>query len=268
MAPRKRKSGSTEEHGTVSKKRSQVKAEPDMVNNCLHSIATRRPRHQPLTLPLPLPLPLPVPLPVPLPLPLNEVSLVGKGSPQSPPELPPLQIFCPDCFSVRRFHAVVPLYQAPWAAFVVPLLIPITPGFPNQNPETVSVPTHGSLSRATTTTERLSNGTTLRTTTVFTSSPSMIYYRFTPTISVALASTTTNTVVTPIQPPGPPQHTRQVKVHSFIHTCHALPTCPAGSPCPWITRPCTSSAGEGGQSEDEGLGQDECQRPPAVETRV
>ena len=262
MAPHKRKANSAAGRGPAPKKQStspRVKIEPDIepdgFHSCSDSIVTG-PGNLPL--PLPLPLPSPSPSPLPLPLPSNEVSPVGRGSPQSPPELPALQIFCQNCFSFRTFNAVVPLYQTPWPVFIVPLLIPIITGFPNQYPETVSVPTYGSLSRATTTTETLSDETTVRTTTVFTNSPSMTYYRFTPTISVALASTTTTTVITPIHPSGPPKYTRQVKVHSFIHTCRALPTCPAGSPCPWVARTCSRIAGEGVHSEDEGLGKDEC----------
>ena len=247
MAPRKRKADSAEGRGRGPARKKQsasprVKIEPDTVHSCSNSIVTC-PEHSPL--------------PLPLPLPSNEVSPAGRGSPQSPPELPPLQIFCQDCFSFRKYNAIVPLYQYPCPVFIVPLLIPIITGFPNQYPETVSVPTSGSRSSATTTTETLSNGTTAKTTTVFTNSPSMTYYRFTPTISVALASTITTTVITSIHPLGPPRYARQVKIHSFIHTCRALPTCPAGSPCPWAAHRCTGIAGEDDQSEDEGLGKDE-----------
>lgn len=246
MAPHKRKANSTEDYGPASTKRStspRVKLEPDIAQDFPDSIVTRPGQ--------------PLPSPSPSPLPSDRATLVGIGSRQSPPKLPALQIFCPNCFSCQIFHASVPLHQAPWPAFTVPVLIPLIPGFSNQSPETVSVSTFGTLSKTTTTTERLSNGTTVRETTVFTNSPSMIYYRFTPTISVALASTTTNVIITPIHPPGPPKFTRQVKVHSFIHTCRALPTCPAGSPCPWVTRN-TRSVVEENQSDDEGLGKDEC----------
>ena len=227
----KRKANSAVDNGPASKKlsaRPLVKHESDIALTSLDSIPTR-----------------------PEPLLLHD-------NLQSTPELPPLQIFCESCFSFRRVNAVVPLYQAQWPVFIVPLSIPIIPGVPNQYPETVSVPTYGSLSRTTTTTETWSNGTTVRADTVFTSSPSMVYYRFTPTVSVALASTTTNTVITPIRPAGPPQSTRQVRVHTFIHTCRALPTCPAGSPCPWIARTCARTGGEVDKSEDGALGKGGC----------